>query len=230
MTYRERREAKADNLRGWADKRESDAAAVLERNRVFTGDIAFNTQPGHIPLRARVIRQNDRAIESLNKAASMASRANGIEDQLASSIYSDDPDALEALEARIVALEAKRERIKEQNAAFRKAHRDELKSMSAYERDQAMPHAGWELSNLTGNIKHNKDRLVVVKRQQEHSQAAEEAGGVSVIEHAHGYCSVTFSEKPDRAILDALKDSGFRWSGGLWFGPAERLPESVNRK
>lgn len=227
MTYRDRREARADNLREWADKRVTSASEVIERNRVFTGDIAFNTQPGHIPLRARVIRQNDRAIESIRKADGMASRADGIEHQLASSIYSDDPDAVEALEARIVKLEAQREQIKADNTAFRKAHKAELAALTVYGRDQIMPHAGYELTNLSGNIKRNKDRLVVVKRQQARTQAAADAGGVSVIEHSNGYVTVTFYEKPERAVLDALKASGFRWSGGSWFGTAERLPESV---
>lgn len=69
---------KADRYDEWAAKREAKAGAVLKRNEVFTGDHAFNTQPGHIPLRARVIAQNDRACESLNKAAEMRSKASSL--------------------------------------------------------------------------------------------------------------------------------------------------------
>lgn len=69
---------KADRYDGWASKREASAGAVLKRNEVFTGDHAFNTQPGHIPLRARVIAQNDRACESLNKARGMRAKASGL--------------------------------------------------------------------------------------------------------------------------------------------------------
>ena len=57
----------------------ADANAVLDHNREhYTSDIAFNTQPGHIPLRARIIRQNDRAFESLQKAQRMQEKANSL--------------------------------------------------------------------------------------------------------------------------------------------------------
>ena len=160
MTYRERREARAERLRGWAEKRQTDASATLRAiTKQYGGDTAFNTQPGHIPERARVISREDKAFASLRKADGMESRAAGIEDQLASAIYSDDPDAIPALEARIAKLEAQREQIKAENAAYRKEHGAELKGLGVYEREQKMPHAGWELSNLSGNIARNRQRL-----------------------------------------------------------------------
>jgi len=79
MTYRERREAEAERLREWAAKREERAAAVFKQGERFHGDFAFNTQPGHIPERARLIAREDRAHESLRKAQSMESRAAGIQ-------------------------------------------------------------------------------------------------------------------------------------------------------
>ncbi len=177
MTYRERREARVDRLREWADKREERAAAVFEHNRPYTSDYAFNTQPGHIPARARIIAQEDRALESLSKARDMASRANGIESQLAGSIYSDDPDAVARLVERIAGLEAERDRIKAFNASCRKGAPDET-LLNAREREglasawrfQAsymerrkgqMPQ--YHLANLNGNIKRNRDRLTVLR-------------------------------------------------------------------
>ena len=94
MTYRERREARTERLREWAGKREERAAAVFKAGEPFRGDTAFNTQPGHIPFRAKLIAREDRAHESLAKAGSMRSRADGIEGQLATSIYDADPDAV----------------------------------------------------------------------------------------------------------------------------------------
>jgi uncharacterized small protein (DUF1192 family) len=171
MTYRDRREARAERLREWAEKRETAAAAVFEQNRPFTSDYAFNTQPGHIPARARIIAQEDRAHESLSKARSMASRADGIEAQLAGSIYSDDPDAVERLQERIAVLEAERDRIKAYNASCRKGSPD-VSLLDEAQREQlasALRFAGFQckggafpsyhLSNLSGNIKRNRDRL-----------------------------------------------------------------------
>lgn len=170
MTYRDRREARADRLRGWAGKREQNAEAVFRAGEPFTSDYAFNTQPGHIPERARIIAREDRAHESLGKAASMRSRADGIEGQLETSIYDDDPDAIEQLRARIAKLEAERDNGKARNAAYRKEHKAELKAMSAYDRGQAMPFPGYFFQNLSGNLSRQRARLARMERA---AQAAE---------------------------------------------------------
>jgi Domain of unknown function (DUF3560) len=164
MTYRDRREARAERLRGWAETRQARAADVLKVGEPFTSDLAFNTQPGHIPFRARLIAREDRAVESLNKAASMASRADGIEGQLANAIYDDDPDAIEQLRARIIRLEAERGAAKARNAAYRKEHKAELKAMTPYERDQAMPYPGYFFSNLSGNLSRQRARLARLEK------------------------------------------------------------------
>jgi hypothetical protein len=180
-TYRERREARAERLREWAEKREAKAAAVFEANRPFTEDYAFNTQPGHIPLRARIIAQEDRAHESLRKAESMAGRAASIEGQLAGAIYSDDPDAVEQLSARIATLEAERDRVKAFNATCRKGSPDwslitdaekrsllrtaEVAAYSVTDRAgnfKGFP--GYHLTNLSGNIGRQKKRLEALER------------------------------------------------------------------
>ena len=168
MTYRDRREARADRLNEWAGKREERAAAVLKAGEPFTSDYAFNTQPGHIPFRARLIAREDRARESLGKAGSMRSRADGIEDQLAASIYDDDPDAIGQLRARIARLEAERDAAKAVNAAYRKQHKAELAAMdSAYARNQAMPYPSYHFENLSGNLSRQRARLARLEREQE---------------------------------------------------------------
>lgn len=184
MTYRERREMKADRLREWADKREAKASALHAANEPYRGDVAFNTQPGHIPERARAIARTERAFEHQAKAENFQRRASGIEAQLAGSIYSDDEDAIERLEERIAALEAERDRIKAYNASCRKAAKSggvgdtsllteaekaDLVSLARYASFQlrdggAFP--AYKLSNLNGNLKRNRDRLATLKLQQ----------------------------------------------------------------
>lgn len=176
MTYRERREAKADRLRGWADGREGKAAALHARNEPYRGDHAFNTQPGHIPERARVIARTERAWEHSTKAAEMRRRADGIEAAAGRAIYSDDPDAADALKARISTLEAERDRWKAYNAACRKAkectadalallddkQRADLAStakVASYMLGKYGQAPAYHVSNLSGNIKRNRDRL-----------------------------------------------------------------------
>lgn len=167
LTYRERRMRKAERLRGWAEKREAKSAAEYDRADEMASAIPFG-QPilvGHYSERSdrnyrdRIGRAMDRSCEHAAKAESMRSRADNIEAQAAHAIYSDDPDAVERLTEKIARLEAQREQMKQRNAAFRKEHRAELNVMTLYQRDRAMPHQGYELTNLSGNISRLRKRL-----------------------------------------------------------------------
>ena len=40
-------------------------------------------------------------------------------------------------------------------------------------------------------------------------------------------CTHRPGDKPERAVIDALKAAGFRWGAGSWSGRTENLPASV---
>ena len=184
-TYRERREAKAQRLAEWAAKREAKAEQALNQARGMADAIPFG-QPillGHHSqgrdqrYRARIGSTYDRAFEHANKAEDMARRAAGIESQLAGSIYSDDPDAIEALQARIAGLEAERDRIKAYNVSCRKGAPDEslltdkdradletVKRYAPYQLGKGGAFPAYKLSNLNGNITRNRQRLEQLSR------------------------------------------------------------------
>lgn len=187
-TYRERREARADRLRGWAETRTQRAAAERAAEPAYVHDWAFITQPGHIPARARANRREERRWESERKAADMASRADGIERQLQGAIYSDDPDAIERLEERVAELEAERDRIKAYNAACRKAGKataealellddrqradlEHLARHAAYQIGKAGQFPAYALQNLGGNIKRQRDRIEQLRRAEKVQRA-----------------------------------------------------------
>lgn len=200
--------------------------------------MAFATQPGHIPERARVIARTDRALESMDKAAEMASKAEGIEAAADSAIYSDDPNAVEAVKAKLVTLEARRERMRRVNALYRKgdaaglaalgldmdAIRAKLAAAGPYW-GQA-PHLPYELSNMGGQISRLRARVGDLKARQGRAAQAEAAPGGVIVEGGE-YVRVTFAQKPDRAIISALKSAGFEWGAGGWHGYRERLPPAV---
>jgi hypothetical protein len=172
MTYRERREARADRLRGWADKREAKSTAAYEQSRTLGDMIPFgqpiltghHSQRSDENRRAKIHTTMSASVEHGRKARSMNSRADNIEAAAERAIYSDDPDAIEKLQARLVELEGEREKIKRDNATFRKEHKAQLKGMTHYQRDQVMPHRGYVLTNLSGNIARNRKRLEQLQR------------------------------------------------------------------
>jgi hypothetical protein len=106
------------------------------------------------------------SVELDRKAQAQARAADEIEAQAASAIYDDDPDAIEALTAKLAKLEARREAMKAANAEYRKEHRAELKAMSPYERGQAIPYPSYSLQNLGGNIGRCRDRLARLQREK----------------------------------------------------------------
>ncbi len=129
MTYRDRRQARAERLREWADKRETRAAVALEDASRRADAIPFG-QPilvGHHSegrdrrYRAGIARKMDQGVEHRRKAEDMRRRADSIEAAADRAIYDDDPDAVPRLRERIRGLEAERDRWKAYNASCRKA-------------------------------------------------------------------------------------------------------------
>src|SRR3990167_4903758 len=112
MTRRERLETKVAKREEWAAGRRDKAATITRYTDRYRGDVAFNTQPGHIPERARVIRMTDKAAEHQTMAAHHDAKAAGLADQLDRAVFSDDHDAIQKLEARIADHEATRDRMK----------------------------------------------------------------------------------------------------------------------
>ena len=189
MTYRERREARAERLRGWADKRTAKAAARFAGVDAIADGIPFG-QPilvGHHSER-RARRDQDRihsgmraAIDDTRTAEAMRSRADNIEAAAAHAIYTDDPDAIERLRERIGELEAQRARIGAYNAACRKAGRataeavalldeaqrrdlDSIARFASYQLRDCGAFPAYATSNLSGNIARQRERLARLER------------------------------------------------------------------
>lgn len=182
MTYRERRLARAERLRTWADKRQAKSASAFNTARTVADGIPLG-QPilvGHHSERRhrRDIERIDngmrKGIEHERMAHSMTSRADEIERQAESAIYSDDADAIERLKEKIAGLEAQRERIKEVNKMIRKhgmvacgdrlteAEKTELLTLmriASYHQVEKRGFPAYQLQNLGGNITRARQRL-----------------------------------------------------------------------
>jgi DNA repair exonuclease SbcCD ATPase subunit len=250
MTRRERLEAKIEKRRKWAvgAERQADREHNLSHNLVK--DIPFgqpilvghHSEGRHRRTLDRSWNALGRAIEATRRAENHLSKANNLEASLERTIFSDDPDAIENLEAKLVDLEASRERMKMVNKLYRKADVEGLKAIGVdYEMLKtklaemgsyfgSAPHLPYELQNIGGRIQDAKRRIETVTARQKRTAKAEAAGGMTIERTLCGttnYATVTFAEKPERTILNDLRNAGFRWGGGNWFGEADKLPASV---
>jgi len=182
MTYRERREARAERLRDWADKRDDKADAAFGTAKTVADGIPFG-QPilvghhseGHARRdRDRIDNGMRRGIENTRKADQMRDKAENIERAATHAIYSDDPDAADALRAKIDKLEAARARIKAYNKSCRQRKaagdasllddRQRLTLLSiaknaSYQLGKYGQYPGYASTNLSGTINAAKKRL-----------------------------------------------------------------------
>lgn len=247
MTRRERLERKAELRREWADKRRDNATQRFQAAHAATEMIPMgqpilvghHSEKRHRAAIARSDANMRKGVESSNMASHHESKADGIETQLDRSVFSDDADAIEQLEVRIAEREAERDRWKAYNASCRKGKadlsllsEDQQADIQSYAKVWNMgPNAhcpGYKLTNLGACIRKDKERIEIIKRRQQRAADAEAAGGVLITVHGD-WCNVTFSEKPDRAILTALKAAGFCWGSASWSGYAAKLPDCVKQ-
>jgi DNA repair exonuclease SbcCD ATPase subunit len=173
MTYRERRLARAEKLRAWADKREQRADAAYERATELASLVPFgqpilighHSEKGHRAHLKRIHSAMDQSCESAAMAQRMTESADQIERQAKHAIYSADPDAIQQLTRKVEALTGERDRMKEANAAYRKEHRTELQAMTPFHRDRAIPYPSFTITNLGATIRTAQKRLEALHAQ-----------------------------------------------------------------
>ena len=250
-TRRERLERKLEKREEWAEKADARSDSAYKRARDLGKHIPLG-QPilvGHHSEkrhRAHLKRMDSAARKSCeehSKASHHRSKAVGLERQLKTSIFSDDDNAVKALREKIDTLDAKRKRMRRINAAHKAFVKDpaaldlaKWADLTEEERTRIRryePAYSWEphpfppysFQNVGGRISQAKKRITAIEAQRERAEKAESNGGVVIEGDKH--VRVTFAEKPDRSVLTALKDNGFRWGGGSWVGDRGRIPSEV---
>lgn len=243
MIRRERLERRLERRGEWAAKAHSRSAQAHESVRRIADAIPLG-QPilvgHHSEKRAR--RDAERIRSGMGRAVAEAKLAQhherkeaGLERQLESSIFDDDPDAIERLNEKISELETSCERLTRANKLWRKGGReavaaefgDNLVNAAAGVMGQGY---SWIKSpfNLTSDraeIRRCKQRISLIEARRQRSERATGAGGVTV--EGDRWVVVTFAEKPERNVLAALRTAGFRWGQGSWQGPRDKLPTEV---
>ena len=124
-TTRERRERRAQRREEWAEGRRSKQAGAFEATQRIADGIppgqpilvGHHSEKHHRRDLDRMDRNMRKGIEHGEMAERHDQAADTIRRQLANSVYDDDRDATERLQARIERREAQRERIKAVNRA-----------------------------------------------------------------------------------------------------------------
>lgn len=249
MTRRERLERKAEKRRDWAGKAEERSAQAFSTAGAMASGIPFG-QPvliGHHSerrdrnYRAKIHAKMDRGLSESKLASHHESKASGLEMQLERSIFSDDENAIEALEAKAKACDDNAVECNRINKAWRKGGRaaiaaewgEELAAVAARNCAQFSWLARKGPMSATSDraeARRCRERIKQIRARRERADAAAAAGGVTITIQKtalNSWAVVTFAEKPDWKVLQALRAAGYHWAAGCWSGYADKLPPEV---
>lgn len=171
---------------------------------------------------AQIQSKARKGYELYKQSQELKSRADAASNNGA--IYSDDPSAVEKLEAEIAEKELEVNRMKAINKWIRTkderyleihgldvASANEMLEKSLYRSDGCFP--AYALSNRNANIRRLKQRVEAVKKRQAIQASSETINGVLIEQNPDVMrTQIKFNGKPPQSIIDMLKSSGFKWS------------------
>jgi hypothetical protein len=237
-TYEEKRLSRVERMKTRALRAKQEAEATIERARKLAAVIPFG-EPIHVGhhsenrdrrYRSKIHRTYDKGFRMLGEAEALEERAAGAERNAA--ISSDDPDAIQKLEAKLAELERVRALLPRARAILKKARtadaaRPQLMALGLDEGDAARltpgpPLQRWAAStmnqNLSGEIQRVRRRIAdLQERAARGPRRPETFGDVRIVEEDNRV-RIFFPGKPDEATRKALRSRGFLWapSVGAW--------------
>ena len=187
---------------------------------------------GNFPVRKKE-KQNaarDRNLEQWNYIQGLLDKIRGVG---TGGISSDDPQAVEKLEARLAALEKNQEMMKAANAAIRMKDPakgdaklaelgytpEDIAKLRAPDFCGRIGYPAYELQNNNANIRRIRGRIAELKKRTESTpEGWEFDGGRVVVNTAENRLQIIFDGKPNADVRTELKGEGFRWapSQGAW--------------
>jgi hypothetical protein len=199
--YEERQALKLERFEALSEKAARESISARSASDRLSGMIPFG-QPiliGHHS-EARHRRDLDRIHNGMRKSIDLAEKSEYYAEKAArilnpSSISSDDPEAILKLKEKLAGMMQKRAVIK------------------------ARSHEGWELSNLSGNMRRVKDRIEQLEQHKQDVGTTEVFGDVTFEDNPmENRIKVFFPGVPSIETRAKLKSNGFRWtpSQGCW--------------
>lgn len=187
---------------------------------------------GNFPVRKKE-KQNaarDRNLEEWNYIQGLLDKIRSVG---TGGISSDDPQAVEKLEAKLATLEKHQEMMKAANAAIRMKDPakgdaklaelgytpEDIAKLRAPDFCGRIGYPAYELQNNNANIRRIRGRIAELKKRTESTpEGWEFDGGRVVVNTAENRLQIIFDGKPNADIQTELKGEGFRWapSQGAW--------------
>lgn len=187
---------------------------------------------GNFPVRKKE-KQNaarDRNLEEWNYIQGLLDKIRGVG---TGGISSDDPQAVEKLEAKLATLEKHQEMMKAANAAIRMKDPakgdaklaelgytpEDIAKLRAPDFCGRIGYPAYELQNNNANIRRIRGRIEELKKRSENTpEGWEFDGGRVVVNTTENRLQIIFDGKPDADVRTELKGEGFRWapSQGAW--------------
>lgn len=201
IDYEERRENRIDRLNSAASNAQFQSNTAYTRSHDLVKDIPLG-QPNIRGALTGVMNKScsamDKAVELSDKSDYYADKAKAAENNKA--ISSDDPKAIEKLQAKVAKLETEREKVKAFNKAAKKNGTEQ---------------APWyTLPYLGKDIKAAKERIAKLEALETRPAADDitfECGRV-VENIEQNRIQIIFDGKPSDNIRSILKSNSFRWA------------------
>ena len=229
------REHRAERLQERAEKARAEAVRLSSEGSRMAEAIPFGqpilvghySEKGDRAYRGRIGAKFEKSAESFDKAEELERRAEAAANNTA--IYSDDPEAVKEIDAKLAKMKAMRETMKKCNALIRKNDRAgllEIVKNPAKVEELFTPDfcgrvgfADYQLTNLGANIRRLEKRRAELVTLKATGKTERMVGEVRVVEDPDiARIQLFYPGKPDQATRDNLKRWGFRWapSEGAW--------------
>ena len=195
IDYAERQEQKKERYQERVEQAEQRSQAHYENHSKIASVIPMgqpilighHSEKRHRKDLERIDKEMRKSIQESEKAEYYRNKIDNIDNSKA--ISSDDPQAIEKLQARIKELKKKKIEVK------------------------ARPHEWYELPYLNADIRRCKDRIKEIQELEElQFEEITFNGGKAILNRDINRLQLLFDAKPDEETRALLKGHGFKWS------------------
>ena len=236
--YEDRKQARIDRYREKAEQARQESQQLSHESismleHIPPGQpilVGHHSERGHRRLLERSDRKMEKSIAASEKAAYYEHKAEAAERN--NTIFSDDPEALAKLTAKMESLQMAQTRMKQINAYYRKhgtchgfhgLSDDQAEKLDDRVRNgyswEKTPYPAYALSNNNQEIRRLKERIKQLTEARELGyQGWEFEGGKVVANAENNRLQIFIDEIPSSELRQELKGRGFRWarSEGAW--------------